>query len=281
MSSYQITYNGLTINHNTPFIVNYQEGIAGLPIRISQNELTGNDGSAVYKSLYGARTLVFEGIIKAENETEYFENRRQLLSAFSRDGLEHTLTLTLWNGKTYTIDAIVVTTPQIADFHYNVTYNRFRIELICPDPYFRDGTSEEFTATINPGGIGAPVPAPILLPFSDNKAGSTIVINNEGDGDSFPTFRLDGQISGALVTNITTGQSFGIITNITDGRFVLVYRDRGDDYVLLDGTTSYYQFFTGAVFPIIPGNNTIRLTATSAGVNALLTINYQNTFRGL
>lgn len=281
MSLYEVTYNGLTLNELSPFIIHTQTGIAGLPIRVSENLLTGNDGGAVYKTLYGIRNIVLEGTILGDNEEEYFDNRRILLAAFSRDGLLHDLSIRTWDGRTFTIQAFVRDTPQLVDQHYNITYNRFRIELSCPDPYFRDGTSEEFTAVVRSSALGFPLPGPLLMPLGADPAGSTIVIDNTGDVAVVPQFRLDGQIDQATVTNITTGQSFTISTNVLSGRYVLIYRDAGDDYVLLDGVTNFYQFFNGTVFAIVPGNNTIRLTASSADVNALLTISYQNLRNGV
>lgn len=278
--SYTLSYNGITINGD-PYTITRQEGLSGLPIRISKNNLTGADGAAIYKTLYGSRTMVFEGVVKGLTEVEYFENRHALLEAFSRDGLTHELSITTWNGQTYTIDAVVTGTPQIIDAVGDIILNRFRIELEAADPFFRTGEEQEYSATVASGGVGFPIPAPIPIPLISSESGSTIEINNLGDGEVIPQFRLDGQINEAIVTNTTTGQSFSITTNIPDGRFVTLFRQSGDDFVLLDGTTTYFQYFTGNIFSIVPGTNVIELTATSSGVNALLTINYQDVRTGV
>lgn len=278
--SYSITYNGLQLTAANGYIVAFQDGGAGVNKRVSSNLLTGQDGGVVNAVRKDMRYLELRGTVFGDSVEQFFGRRRELITAFAGNG-GATLTISYWDGNTYEVEAFVNSEPQWTDRTGKRTNIDFRIGLIVPSVFMRTGSSQSFTATPVPASRGFPLPAPLPMPLGLSLGGTTIVIDNQGDTQVFPRFRIDGQIDNAVITNLTTGRSFTITTNIPDGRFVEVYREGGDDFVLLDGVTPFYQNISSSIFPIVLGNNSIRLTATSNDANALLTVIYQDLGNGV
>lgn len=281
MNEYNLEYNGLSLDPANGYTVYLQDGTSGAPIRMSSDVLTGQDGGVVYATRYGPRVIVVEGTVHTSDPVTFFQKRRELINAFSRTPLTKPLVITFWDGQVFTTDAAVQVTPQIIDRTGKRTQINFRVELFCPDSFLNVGTVQTFTLQPQGGKRGFPLPAPLPMPIGQDTGGTIAVINNVGDTPVVPRFRLDGQINNAVVTNMTTGQSFSIITDIPNSRFVEIFVENGEEYVLLDGTTTYYQNFIGDIFPIVQGNNTIRVTASSSDADALLTISYQDQRNGV
>lgn len=281
MSEYSIAYNGLTLSPANGYTVFMQDGAAGAPIRMSMADLTGQDGAAIYASRYGARPIVFRGTVSTPDPVTFFEKRRNLINAFSRFPLTSELSITTWDGNTFTIPATVRQAPIIVDRTGKRTQIDFQVELICGDPFLNTGGEEEYTIISTPIQRGFPLPAPLPMPLGLNTSGTSVIINNVGDTDSIPSFRIDGQVQNLTVRNLTTGQFFNISSNIPDGRYVLIYKLNGDVFVQLDGVTNYYQNFSGTIFPIVRGLNTITAVSTSSNENALITITYRNKRNGI
>jgi hypothetical protein len=282
ISLYSINFNGLTLDVSTGFTVQVQDGAAGVPTRVSKNNLTGQDGGVINAVLKGMRVLTFEGTITGADATEFFARRRTLINAFNTSAGRQTLTLTTWDGLTYTIDAFCTGEPDIKDVSGDVTQTRYQVILECPNPLFNvSGSAVVETATPVLGSKGFTIPFTIPFPIGNQETGSTITIVNSGDTAVIPTFKLDGLLDNPKVANLTTSESFTIATSITNGRYVDLYIDNGDKFVLLDGVTPYYQYFAGDLFTIQPGANIIKLTAESSDVDGLLTITYSDKRNGL
>lgn len=279
---YQLTYAGLTLIPQNGYTVYMQEGGAGLPIREDSDLLTGRDGGVIHATRNGMRTLMINGTIFADNPEDFFIRRRALLNAFSRNPLKKPLTIQYWDGTVVTADATVITTPQWRDATGNRTQIQFTAHLRIAEGFFNlGGSSQTYTATPIAESKGFPIPFPLPIPIGLEAGGTSIVINNLGDGAVYPRFRLDGMMVNAQVTNVTTGQSFRINDTIPNGRFVEVYREGGDDYVMLDGNIPFYTQFSGSVFEVVPGNNTIQLSAGNSDADGLLTITYQDIVNGV
>lgn len=92
------------------------------------------------------------------------------------------------------------------------------------------------------------------------------VINNQGNQDVFPLFRLNltGPVSNLTVTNQTTGESFVITGTLSSGSVVEV--DRGYLTVMtakLDNVNVLNRF-SGEFIKLLPGNNTIAVSNSNA-----------------
>lgn len=282
MKTLEIEYNGLNINKSTNFKITQIEGLSDVPIRVTAQELTGSDGQAIYRTLYSARDVSIQGIIISQDIETFYDDRRDLLRAYSRFGLKNTLRIRAYNGQDFLIDAVVTGRPQIIETPEQRHFGRFRIELRCPEPFFRTGEFDTFSAVPSQLASGFPLMAPLLTPLGKNDGESIVNINNIGDTDVYPEIKLEGRLVSPEVRNLTTGESFRINTTIPEGRHVIIKREQGDEFVLLDGVTSYYQFFQGEVFRIAKGNNTIQISSSgSTSDDTLLSITYQNLRDGI
>jgi hypothetical protein len=281
-SLYSVNFNGLTLDLPNGYTVQVQDGAAGVPTRVSKNVLTGQDGGVINAVLKGIRVLTLNGTIVAANPTEFFARRRSLINAFNSSAGRQVLTLTTWDNITYTIDAYCTGEPEIKDMVGNVTQIGFQVILECPDPLFNiAGSTVVEVASVITGTKGFTIPFPIPFPIGNQQTGSTITIDNTGDTDVVPSFRLDGFLDNPVATNLTTGESFALTTTVNTGRYVDLYVENGDQYVLLDGITPYYQFFTGGLFKIIRGVNIIKLSASGANNDGTLTVTYSDKRNGL
>jgi len=286
MTDFSVTYNSLTItlgNLTTNGIeIDRISGIDGLGIRVSENVLTGQDGGIIWNRLYDMRNIVFEGWLVTADDTldGYWDAKRALVTAFSIT--ENTdLSITRWSetSTTRVITAKIIESPMIVENPGEVDHCRWRVELKCDDPMFGDETATDYSMALATGG-GSPVAFSVPTPVGA-LSGGVVTINNEGDVTAYPELiKIEGLVVNPTITNATTGESFQISTTITAGNYVSIYQNQQGFFVLLNGSTSQYQYFSGDFFKLATGNNTIRFTASS-GTSALATITWRNKYLSL
>lgn len=269
---FRLQFNGLTIEENTDYGIVELEGTNGLPIRISSDLKTGDNGGYVWKNLYGMRTISFSGWISSADTTTYFDRKRALINAFSVSTSAITLTLRLWDGTEKSLDCYVLNQPMIVEKAGYNNFCEFKAQLIAADPFFSDTavTTQIFLPVV--GGFPIPFTIPFSLAYSSGGLGSIV---NGGTQSAYARYDLVGPLTSPTVTNTTTGESFTINTTILSGETVSVYRNQQGLFVL-KGTTNYMQYFTGTFFKLVVGTNTLGLTATNSDVNAYCLVTFQN-----
>jgi len=283
MTDFSVTYNSLTItlgNLTTNGIeIDRISGIDGLGIRVSENVLTGQDGGIIWNRLYDMRNIVFEGWLVTADDTldGYWNAKRTLVNAFSIT--ENTdLSITRWSetSTTRVITAKIIESPMIVENPGEVDHCRWRVELKCDDPMFGDETATDYSMALATGG-GSPVAFSVPTPVGA-LSGGVVTINNEGDVTAYPELiKIDGLVVNPTITNSTTGKSFQIGTTITSGNYVQIYRNQQGEFILYNGSANYYEYFTGDIFKLAKGTNTLRFTASS-GSGALATITWRDRF---
>lgn len=276
---FSVTYNGTTISTaQSIFTINRMEGVDGLPIRISEDNLTSLDGGNIWARLYGMRTIAFEGTILTTNNTDYFTAKSTLVNMFSRFA-NSTLSITRWDGVVKTIQAKVVLQPMIVEIMGETNFCNWRVELKCEDPFFSGQNSTSYTLTLATGG-GIPIPTPVPLPIQAG-VGDTVVVANGGDSEAYGEFVITGPVVNPTLTNITTGKFFQINTTILEGQYVRVKFNQDGLYVKLNDSTTYYQYFLGTFWKFAVGNNTIRYSASSYNTTTNTVITFTNKFINL
>lgn len=91
-------------------------------------------------------------------------------------------------------------------------------------------------------------------------AGSAEIIN-EGSLATWPVITLTGPLTNIVLTNETTGKTLTITYTLALGETLVI--DFNAKTVLLNGTASRYSAKSGLWWQLVPGSNTIRMTANS------------------
>jgi len=276
---FNITYNGITLSPANGFTVQEIEGIHNPDMRISREDLTGLDGGNIWARLYGMRGISISGIVDGTDADDFFANQRALIRAFNKDS-DDWFVVTLWNGESKRIRAKAIQLPEMPMQEARVTFSTFRVEVLAEDPYWRDTSEEEYTATLSqPVGLAIPFILPAIMGSSDNS--NIITINNTGDIDVYPYVKVSGAVDTAVVVNITTGEQFSISGEIDSGSYVELEYDQSGKSVLKDGTEKYWNNLIGNFIRIQPGVNQIQFSAATYSAEATLLITYSNKYESI
>lgn len=155
-----------------------------------------------------------------------------------------------------------------------------QLPMVSADPAKR--ASAESQLTITPGvaagiiGYTSPYSSPYGTELGVTGADS---VENLGDVEAIPRFRIDGPITNPELLNNTTGKSIKLVYTLAAGEFLEV--DAGRKTVLLGGSASR---FSAVVFPdtkwwrLVPGLNDVRLLAAAFSAGAALTVYWRHAF---
>lgn len=272
---FTIDFNGLSIGAGTKFSVYNFEGLYAIPIRTSMADLVNGDGGNIFLQKYGMRPMAFEGVVSGDTPTEYFANIALLLEAFKKSEVTGTLTLNRWDGVERSVDARVTLEPQIIENSGEATFAKFRIEFMAEDPFFTDSEETEASATAVTSS-GFPLSAPLSMPMGV-VSGAPAVITNTGDIETYAVMRIDGACVNPSVRNSNTGEQFVINATIAENHYIEIYQTTAGLFVLYDGVSSYYEFFSGT-FPIMQvGENNLYYSVSSG--SGLLTVTFRNKYQ--
>jgi len=289
--SFQIVYNGLTIDNKQGIIIESMSGLSSAEIRTSEDYLTGIDGGAIWEQYYGMRNITITGSVVADTIEDYFTRKSELSNAFCKKDTDIDLFVTTWNGTTKRIPARIITMPDITEYSGEVTMCRWLVSLRCPSPFFTDqaastGTIElsdiggypvgqwdteedEFVAT-----SGMPVASPI--PYSPD----TLDINNTGDVATNPVYEISGPVTNPSIRNVTTNMAFTINTTVGATEKITVQLLNNVLDVRKNGV-NMISHFTGN-FPVLEkGVNTLRFTASTFQAGAKVDVSYFKNYLSL
>ena len=289
--SFQIVYNGLTIDNKQGIIIESMSGLSNIEVRTSEDYLTGTDGGAIWEQYYGMRNISITGSIIAETIEDYFTRKSELATAFSKKNQDVNLFITTWNGSTRRIPARVVQMPDITEYSGETTMARFLISLRCPSPFFTDETSTTATITMSDVGgypvgqwdieedeftVGTGMPVASPIPYTAD----SIDINNTGDISTNPVYEIVGPVTNPSVRNTTTNKLFTINTALATGEKITVQLINNVLDARKNGV-NVISSFTGD-FPILqPGVNTLRFTASTFQVGAKVDVTYFRNYLSL
>jgi len=289
--SFQVEYNGLTIDNQNGIIIESITGLSAVEVRTSEDMLTGTDGGAIWEQFYGMRNISITGTIIGSSVSDYFEKKGELTRAFSIQSTIMNLYVTTWAGERKMIPARVINLPEIPEVSGEVTIGRFFLSLRCPSPFFED--EESSTATIQlsaTGGYpvgqwdtdldtfvatsGMPVSSPI--PYSAD----TTDINNTGDAIINPVYVISGPVLNPSIRNTSTGKFFTVNTDLLATETITVQLINGVLDVRKNGVNLIGNF-TGQFPCLALGNNTLRFTASTFQAGAKVDVTYRKTFLSL
>lgn len=269
---YTFLYNNYTLQNGSFVSINKLEGISRIPMRISEDALTGGHGGNIWERRYDMRPIVIGGYIYAEDFTTYYQTRNDILTAFQITTSSNTLTITRPDGVQKSITAKVVDIPIYNEVEGEFCSCQFEIVLKAEDPYWLSAVTTVYTCGVTATG-GFPISAPIPMPLS-SLSGNSIQITNNGDVAGQVTFKISNTVSNPTVTNTTTGYSFQIATTLVDGEYINVFKNTTGQYVTKNDGTNLMSLFTGTIFDIAVGTNVIVFSSTVYSPTAILEIDF-------
>jgi hypothetical protein len=153
-----------------------------------------------------------------------------------------------------------------------------QLPMVSADNLIR--SSAEASIVIDPGGAGGIVgyTSPYTSPYGTELplAGQQFV-ENQGDDEAIPRFRIMGPITNPQILNNSTGLSLDLIYNLAAGEFLDI--DVGRKTVKLGGTADRFgavQFPASKWWRLLPGSNDVRLLAAAFSAGASLTVYWRH-----
>lgn len=220
----------------------------------------------------------------ASSVDEYYGARGRLLSVFSPSNNVGTLTVTT-SAWSRSINVRVLggmsfdTDPQVGYALKAV------VQLRADDPTWYDATPS--TVNGSSGIAGTPTAYPVVYPrtYGTANINATTLLSYDGTWQSYPVITAIGPITGLVITNNTTGQVITTSGSIAAGRTYTydlrygkktVYDDLGNNQIATIAASSNL-----ATWAIVPGSNSISITASSSSAPAAVAITYYTRFVGI
>ena len=166
------------------------------------------------------------------------------------------------------------------------------IELYCPDPTWYDPTAITATYSLGGGGSGFAVPTAVPTSIGASTADVLAAITYAGTWLSYPTVRIIGPVTDAIVTNQSTGEKLDF-TGVTigagdwyeiDTRYgYKTVRDAGGVNRIANLTSdSNLATFHLAVHPEVSGGaNSIRIQGSGITSASQVVITYYTRYAGV
>lgn len=162
-------------------------------------------------------------------------------------------------------------------------YQKGVINLICPNPYWKDPLVVSRALRAYQGGLTLPY----TLPFELAVTGDSTILVNGGDAETPVKIDIQGPVTNPKITNNTTGKF--ILMNMSVAADEILHIDTTqrairaeiyrDGYAVRkvlgrrDSTSTFWQ--------LEPGENEIQFIADAGGNDAAVAISWQNRYVGI
>lgn len=244
-------------------------------VRESADDLVQQDGGIHGDFFYGRRPITLSGTILNPLSASERNQRIDRLSAASN----------ALRG-----DALLTWTPTGGDMRMMVVRRNqplrvtgawqkdFQLALVAADPRI-------YSYAVHSTGVSAGAPSsagrgynksfPIV--YGPAAPSGQLVVSNAGDAETFPLLRITGPGTNPTLINLTTGQQLAIVYTLAASEYLVV--DMLNRTVLLNGSANRYgavDFVNSEWFPIIPGDNDLRIGFSSFSTGAALQVDWRD-----
>lgn len=261
------------------FIILSVSGLGSADIRTSSFLFSGRHGGMVTNQLLGFRNISITGKIGSNTSTrQSHQLDRQALQAALPIGETIPVYITIFSGETYRIDCNV--TDLKLEYSQRGHMSDFLIQLTAGDPFFysTDGGDEQ-SANVNRVAEGGYV-TPYILEVEWELGGAPTIVLNSGTANYYPIITLEDAALNPVITNNATGESFGLELTMLDGDVVVI--DMLNRTVTLNGSDILGNKTEDSIWwALVPGNNPIILSTTTADDPVTATITWRNGVTGI
>lgn len=276
--------DSVTIGHNPPFQLASIEGMGDLDADIQSSKAPYQDGTTYLDTLLNERNISIGLRIEAKSIEKLYELRRNIASIFNpKFGLGQLRYE--YPGGVKVIEAVSDHVPSFPSGKSNrgPLFQRSMIDLVCPDPYWRDveSISEPMRAII-PG-----FSFPLKFPVEFGTEGSSQVYENVGDVPAPVLIEFRGPATNPRVINETTGEFIQLnrVLGPEDRLFIdTSIGNKTVEIVDISGNrTNVFNWLdvNSTLFDLELGENKITYLADDGRENAIVQITYQNRYVGI
>jgi hypothetical protein len=163
-------------------------------------------------------------------------------------------------------------------------YQRFLINYICPDPYWRDPERVSRALKAYNGKFSIPTTFPIELGVS----GDSTILQNAGHVSTPVTIEIQGPVVNPQVKNLTTGQVFRINKSISVNEVIHIDTTSKEkrvevirNGVSLINAMGWVDYAVTDFWQLVPGDNEIEYTADAGEHDATVAVSWHNRYTGI
>ena len=247
------------------------EGRCGLSNDISISKTTYIDGVNINSTSLSYRELTIVGKIISNNKVEIENIKRKLIRTFT---VKDKGTLYFKSNDTseeYCIDTIVSNAPVFNHESFNIV--GFIIELVAPNPYWRDKAEKRFEIAKVEGNFRFPLTMPTMVGTKESSL--FFNCNNAGDVDSgikIEFYAREEVLNPALI-DTNTNQFIKVNKRMAKDERIIINTNAGDKSIIsiVDGVETkilQYLDFDSSFLQLNRGDNLLKYQADE-GMNFL------------
>jgi Phage tail protein len=253
----EITWRGLTLGGDSPYVVQSVSGWDDLPeVRSLSAARARGHGEHVGDQFGGARIVTVEGKVAGGARDELV---RALQDAAPVSSDLEPLTVNMF-GRHLTAGARVVRRALTVGLTYGVGETPFALQWRCPDP-LRYGPARTASTGLPTSGTGLAYPLTYPLDYGTLGNPGQITLANEGTADAPVVFDVTGPLGGFEIS--AGGRRITYPTAVPAGQTVTV--DTGAGTVVVEGTSSRRAHLTAADWLHVPAGTALTVQFTSLG----------------
>jgi|SRR5690625_263398 len=273
------------LTSKAPFLLSSFDGYGDVEADTQMQSSPYSDGSMYIDSILEERPLSMTFAILADNSRDLSNKKRYISSVFNpKNGLgllKHERA-----GVVHEIEAVAEGVPQFPSGTENrgQTYQRVTVDLIAPDPYWRDPNQVSRPLQSYVGNFTLPT----TFPFELGVAGSRTTLFNEGDVPAPVSIDIHGPTTNPQIINRTTGDYIRINRSIADDEILHINTASGQQRVEIYRDNEIepgfgYLDHNGVLteFALEIGENEIEHIADAGDRNAIVAVSWQARYTGI
>lgn len=257
------------------------EGLEAPSVSTSSFNKSGMDGIYVTNQFRRERRITLRGQIIATSTADLKTQRQLLLAALAPSKTNTILdnkvmSFTTLDDSEYRINVQILAVKMPIE---NITNSSFLIDILATDSNIQgEDLHTETIQTRSGGGHAVPYVLPVVF---EGGVGGSIVINNAGDADSYPTVRLYGPLTNPRIENQTTGKWISLTLSIEAGSYIEIDMEnrtiiQGDMTNRIGVKSDDSRFWY-----LAPGDNTIVLSSSVQGEAGYAEVIFRDNWNGL
>jgi hypothetical protein len=269
-----------------PYVLHSIDGTGGAPVTAQTQRAPYQDGQTLVDTLLEPRPIPIVLGIRSDNEHEIYQRRRELLRVFNPKNGEGILRFQ-HPGGSYDIPAVAEMPPTFPDGWGNRVpgLQVASIELLCPDPLWRDTVATVGSMILWAGGLEF---GTLEFPVEFGTSGSQYTAANTGDVPTPVQITIAGPCVNPIIDNLTTGKTLAIVQSVLSGESIEIDTAFGQKRVEhIDGSgtrTNVMHWLTDAseLWDLAVGDNALEYSETSgAGGAGAVTVSWYNKYTGV
>lgn len=272
----------ITLGYYEPFLINEIDGLGEVDADVATQEVPYMDGASFIDVTLDTREIDIEGTFRELEKSQLYKDRKHMQKVFNpKLGLG---TLRYEDEDIVReIEAVADGTPVYSDKGRD-NFQKFEINLLCPDPYWKDTKEVSRALTAYKGSFTLP----FTLPFKLGKQGDLTTLTNDGDIAAPVKLDIHGPVTNPQIRNKTTDKFIRINTTVAEDEILHIDTKLGKKRIEIFSNGIAREAFgsldyaNGATFwQLEPGENEIEYYADSGTKDGVVAVSWKNQYTGI